>query len=130
VNIIFGTVDNDNLGEDISITIIATGLEKSGESDVTTRYAGTASPIQTPVRPAVTQTTPVTETKTATYAGQNLSSQPAPKPSFLSGAQTESAPKQQPVHTTTATTPVEPKPATRPVNKTDSIKIPVFLQKR
>ena len=27
VNIIFGTVDNDNMGEDISITIIATGLE-------------------------------------------------------------------------------------------------------
>ena len=30
-NIIFGTVDNDVAGEDVSITIIATGLEESGK---------------------------------------------------------------------------------------------------
>ena len=73
VNIIFGTVDNDNMGEDISITIIATGLERSGESDVTARYAGTASPMgtMTTPKPAVT-TTPAAEPKTATYAGQSL----------------------------------------------------------
>lgn len=139
VNIIFGTVDNDNMGEDISITIIATGLERSGESDVTSRYAGTASPmgtITTP-KPAVT-TAPVTaEPKPATYAGQSLGTQPS-RPSFLNNTPAaETAPKPSftaPVTATQTTpvtsTPVEPAHVTRPVNKSESIKIPDFLKKR
>ncbi len=46
VNIIFGTVDNDNLGEEISITIIATGLEKAESAAPVSRFAGTAAPRQ------------------------------------------------------------------------------------
>lgn len=44
VNIIFGTVDNDNMGEEISITIIATGLEKAETTTPVSRFAGTAAP--------------------------------------------------------------------------------------
>ena len=141
VNIIFGTVDNDNMGEDISITIIATGLERSGESDVTARYAGTASPMgtMTTPRPAVT-TTPAAEPKTATYAGQSLgthSTQTSTRPSFLGGQTTETAPAAKPAYTAPVTpaqqtpvtsTPVEPAHVSRP--KTESIKIPDFLKKR
>lgn len=141
VNIIFGTVDNDNMGEDISITIIATGLERSGESDVTARYAGTASPMgtMTTPKPAVT-TTPVAEPKTATYAGQSLgthSTQTSTRPSFLGGQTTETAPVAKPAYTAPVTpaqqtpvtsTPVEPAHVSRP--KTESIKIPDFLKKR
>ena len=141
VNIIFGTVDNDNMGEDISITIIATGLERSGESDVTARYAGTASPMgtMTTPKPAVT-TTPAAEPKTATYAGQSLgthSTQTSTRPSFLGGQTTETAPAAKPAYTAPVTpaqqtpvtsTPVEPAHVSRP--KTESIKIPDFLKKR
>ena len=141
VNIIFGTVDNDNMGEDISITIIATGLERSGESDVTARYAGTASPMgtMTTPKPAVT-TTPAAEPKTATYAGQSLgthSTQTSTRPSFLGGQTTETAPAAKPAYTAPVTpaqqtpvtsTPVEPAHVSRP--KTESIKIPDFLKTR
>lgn len=124
VNIIFGTVDNDNMGEDISITIIATGLERVGESDVTARYAGTASPVSSAPKTA-------SELKTATYAGQSLGTQTT-RPSFLGGA-TET-PKQTFTAPVTATAPVQAASAdaahaaARP--KSESIKIPDFLKKR
>lgn len=144
VNIIFGTVDNDNMGEDISITIIATGLERSGESDVTSRYAGTASPMgtMTTPKPSVTTATPAADSsRTATYAGQSLgthstSAQPS-RPSFLNNTTPAAEPAVKPAFTTPVTaatqtsvtsTPVETSHVSRP--KTESIKIPDFLKKR
>ena len=146
VNIIFGTVDNDNMGEDISITIIATGLERSGESDVTSRYAGTASPMGTMTttpKPAVA-TTPVSEPRTATYAGQSIGthstasqSVAASRPSFMNNSSAATEPATKPAYTAATTsqqnspvtsTPVEPVHVPRP--KTESIKIPDFLKKR
>ena len=146
VNIIFGTVDNDNMGEDISITIIATGLERSGESDVTSRYAGTASPMGTMTttpKPAVA-TTPVSEPRTATYAGQSIGthstasqSVSASRPSFMNNSSAATEPATKPAYTAATTsqqsspvtsTPVEPVHVPRP--KTESIKIPDFLKKR
>lgn len=146
VNIIFGTVDNDNMGEDISITIIATGLERSGESDVTSRYAGTASPMGTMTttpKPAVA-TTPVSEPRTATYAGQSIGthstasqSVAASRPSFMNNSSATTEPATKPAYTAATTsqqnspvtsTPVEPVHVPRP--KTESIKIPDFLKKR
>ena len=143
-NIIFGTVDNDNMGEDISITIIATGLERSGESDVTSRYAGTASPMgtMTTPKPSVTTATPAADSsRTATYAGQSLgthstSAQPS-RPSFLNNTTPAAEPAVKPAFTTPVTaatqtpvtsTPVETSHVSRP--KTESIKIPDFLKKR
>ena len=144
VNIIFGTVDNDNMGEDISITIIATGLERSGESDVTSRYAGTASPMgtMTTPKPSVTTAAPAADSsRTATYAGQSLgthstSAQPS-RPSFLNNTTPAAEPVVKPAFTTPVTaatqtpvtsTPVETSHVSRP--KTESIKIPDFLKKR
>lgn len=75
VNIIFGTVDNETLGDEVSITIIATGIEGaakrpamggfvSGAFKQTTAPVQSAvvqpqvqNPIQQPVNPAATQAT-------------------------------------------------------------------------
>lgn len=76
VNIIFGTVDNDVMGEDVCITIIATGIEgKAGEG------VAVSIPTQQNAKPSVS---PI---KTPTYSGQPITSA-APqttKPSFMSG---------------------------------------------
>ena len=61
-NIIFGTVDNDVVGEDVSITIIATGLEDAEKNGTVvapnTKKAPQAptfgSALKTPVQPATT----------------------------------------------------------------------------
>ena len=62
VNIIFGTVDNETLGDEVSITIIATGIEQAAKKNVYGSFGQTAMPtftkpaqVQTPVQP----TTPV-----------------------------------------------------------------------
>lgn len=147
VNIIFGTVDNETLGDEVSITIIATGIEqaakKSGAFGTFTRPATAPSynkPVQTPVQPAVTPevpqavatpvqpvATPVQPTATtpvSSYGGQPMATaQPTSmnKPSFLSGAQ-------QP---TAQATPVTTPRLQAPKQDADgSIKIPEFLKRR
>ena len=47
-NIIFGTVDNDMAGEDVSITIIATGLEEDPKSRVTLPTKKSQTVLRTP----------------------------------------------------------------------------------
>ena len=125
VNIIFGTVDNDNMGEEISITIIATGLERASSSipvSVTQTY------VSEPAHKAAETVSPA-----PTYNGQRLSSG-ITKPSFMTettAAQSAVKPAQ-----TTAPQTVAAKPAaTQPVRPTvqpnnDGIKIPDFLKKR
>ncbi len=124
VNIIFGTVDNDNMGEEISITIIATGLERSSSSipvSVTQTYVEPAHKAAETVSPA------------PTYNGQRLGSG-ITKPSFMTDTATSQA-AVKPAQTTAPQT-VAAKPAvTQPVRPTvqpnnDGIKIPDFLKKR
>ena len=124
VNIIFGTVDNDNMGEEISITIIATGLERSSSSipvSVTQAYVEPAHKAAETVSPA------------PTYNGQRLGSG-ITKPSFMTDTTTSQA-AVKPAQTTAPQT-VAAKPAvTQPVRPTvqpnnDGIKIPDFLKKR
>ena len=124
VNIIFGTVDNDNMGEEISITIIATGLERSSSSipvSVAQTYVDPAHKAAETVSPA------------PTYNGQRLGSGIA-KPSFMTDTVTSQA-AVKPAQTTAPQT-VAAKPAvTQPVRPTvqpnnDGIKIPDFLKKR
>ena len=83
VNIIFGTVDNDNMGEEISITIIATGLEKAETTTPVSRFAGTAAPKLDTVN-----TTSFGEARktTPTYGGQALGGSSSIRPTFLSDA--------------------------------------------
>ena len=124
VNIIFGTVDNDNMGEEISITIIATGLERSSS-------AIPVSVAQTYVEPAHKATETVSPAPT--YNGQRLGSG-ITKPSFMTDTATSQA-AVKPAQTTAPQT-VAAKPAvTQPVRPTvqpnnDGIKIPDFLKKR
>lgn len=54
VNIIFGTVDNETLGEEVSITIIATGIEQAAKRNAYGSFGQTAAP--TFVKPAATPT--------------------------------------------------------------------------
>ena len=94
-------------------------------------------------KPSVT-TTPVSETRTATYAGQSINthggtttqSTSASRPSFLNNTPA-AEPVAKPAYTAATTTqqsspvtstPVEPVHVSRP--KTESIKIPDFLKKR
>ena len=124
VNIIFGTVDNDNMGEEISITIIATGLERSSS-------AIPVSVAQTYVEPA--HKAAETVSPAPTYNGQRLGSG-ITKPSFMTDTVTSQA-AVKPAQTTAPQT-VAAKPAvTQPVRPTvqpnnDGIKIPDFLKKR
>lgn len=124
VNIIFGTVDNDNMGEEISITIIATGLERSSS-------AIPVSVAQTYVEPA--HKAAETVSPAPTYNGQRLGSG-ITKPSFMTDTATSHA-AVKPAQTTAPQT-VAAKPAvTQPVRPTvqpnnDGIKIPDFLKKR
>ena len=134
VNIIFGTVDNDNMGEEISITIIATGLEKAETTTPVSRFAGTAAPKLDTVN-----TTSFGEARktTPTYGGQALGGSSSIRPTFLSdaGAASQTAKPVVPNITRTAA-PVEPqvapspKPARPTVQSNDSIRIPEFLKKR
>ena len=134
VNIIFGTVDNDNMGEEISITIIATGLEKAETATPVSRFAGTAAPKLDTVN-----TTSFGEARktTPTYGGQALGGSSSIRPTFLSDAGSASQTAKPVVPNTTRTAaPVEPQAApapkpTRPtVQSNDSIRIPEFLKKR
>ncbi len=63
VNIIFGTVDNDTLGDEVSITIIATGIEQAARRNAYGSYGQNTAmnsytkPMQTSVQPTIS--TPV-----------------------------------------------------------------------
>lgn len=124
VNIIFGTVDNDNMGEEISITIIATGLERSSS-------AIPVSVAQTYVEPA--RKAAETVSPAPTYNGQRLGSG-ITKPSFMTDTATSQA-AVKPAQTTAPQTVAAKPAATQPVRPTvqpnnDGIKIPDFLKKR
>ena len=135
VNIIFGTVDNDNMGEEISITIIATGLEKAETAAPVSRFAGTAAPKLDSVN-TTASFSETRKTTTPTYGGQALSSSSI-RPTFLSEASSAQTVKPVVPNTTRTTTPVEPhvsaptpKPTRPAAQANDSIRIPEFLKKR
>ena len=114
-NIIFGTVDNDVMGEDVCITIIATGIEDNA-----------ATSVSAPVKPQT-----VSAVKNPTFSGQPLTSSVtpvSPRPSFLNTAA-------KPASTLDAASSVKPaaapKPASVPTGApgTSGIKIPDFLKR-
>lgn len=124
-NIIFGTVDNDVMGEDVCITIIATGIEGNAATSASTNPATKGVNIPTSsVKPSVS----VTPLKTPTYSGQPLTSATsAVKPSFMNST-VNTAPKK----TTTSvdlTSPVKPASVKPQTGTTSGIKIPDFLKR-
>ncbi len=119
-NIIFGTVDNDNMGEDVCITIIATGIEANAANAATVTVPHTAKPQ---AKPSVT---PIGGAPT--YSGQPITTgtPSTVKPSFLN---TPVKPVNQSVDmTATKATPVRPQPAAGASNP-NGIKIPDFLKR-
>ncbi|MBR3600408.1 MAG: cell division protein FtsZ, partial [Lachnospiraceae bacterium] len=118
-NIIFGTVDNDNMGEDVCITIIATGIEANAAN------AATVSTPQVSAPKAKTSVTPIGGAPT--YSGQPITTgtTSSVKPSFLN---TPVKPATAGVDmTATKATPVRPQPAA--ANNPNGIKIPDFLKR-
>ena len=113
-NIIFGTVDNDVMGEDVCITIIATGIEGNTTSatvSVPNTQAGAAKPASVSVTPL----------KTPTYSGQ-----PITGASNIRPLNTQAKP--QPTSNVGATAAVKPAASAQP-NGAGGIKIPDFLKR-
>lgn len=115
VNLIFGAVVDDNMGDDIRITVIATGFE---QSRVASRRPATAVNTKPQQRPATTQ-------RPTTAAQQR----PAPQ-------QQQAAPAEQPAEEQPAE--VQPQQPARNVEDeftsrvydTEDLDIPAFLRRR
>jgi len=120
VNIIFGTVDADTTNDELSITIIATGIDTPKP-----QTAGGFATATATVKPATTVPTysgqPIAQTKAAPV-------QPA-KPSFLNGGANTAATTTAKPATTTAPHTVERKAPAKP-NVDGGIKIPEFLRRK
>jgi cell division protein FtsZ len=130
-NIIFGTVDNDVMGEDVCITIIATGIEDAqatAPSSVTLPGSSASSrPAVTP-RPAVS--VPNASKPTPTYSGQPIATGGvATKPTFLNTTKPATSQPATPSSSvkpaSIPSTPVAPAPK----QSTTGIKIPDFLKR-
>ncbi len=160
VNIIFGTVDNETLGEEVSITIIATGIEQAAKrnaygsfgQNVTPTFvkpAAAPAPAPAPTPTPAQPTTPVQSSQTAyrpqamtpekTQAGFNASQ---PTPTYVGqpmATPQQTAPAkpsflnnaQGGAMNATQATPVTTARPQAPKQEADgSIKIPEFLKRR
>lgn len=158
VNIIFGTVDNETLGDEVSITIIATGIEQAGKKNAygsfakttTTSFTKQTQPvqqsIQTPVQPAYQspvqqgfqpqQTASVQENSQTGFNNQQ-------SPSYVGQPISTPQPKQAPkpsflngtqgsaMNAGSQATPVTTARPQAPKQEADgTIKIPEFLKRR
>lgn len=97
VNIIFGTVDNETLGDEVSITIIATGIESAARKNTYGSFAQTtmntfakpaqpAAPVQpaTPVQPTISN--PINQAPQQPYRPQTAAQgQETTQTGFASG---------------------------------------------
>lgn len=117
-NIIFGTVDNDVMGEDVSITIIATGLEvNSAQSTVIKpQVVSSKQPITSPLD------------RTTNNQTQSLNNG---RPSFLTGTQPQNRrPNTQPMaQTQPQVQSYDKKPTPLKTGDSSGIKIPDFLKR-
>lgn len=158
VNIIFGTVDNETLGDEVSITIIATGIEQAAKKNVYGSFGQTAMPtftkpaqVQTPVQPAapvqpVSQ--PVQQPTYRTQPAAPVHEQPVQQtqqaaPTYMGQPMATPQPKQAPkpsflngsqgsaMNSTLQPTPMTtPRPQAPKQEADGTIKIPEFLKRR
>lgn len=108
-NIIFGTVDNDVMGEDVCITIIATGIEGNQRAASAVNVPSSQASAASASKPAVTPL------KTPTYSGQPLAPS-APKTPYNTTPKTAAPDFSSPV-------------TVKPQGSTSGIKIPDFLKR-
>ncbi|MBO6115345.1 MAG: cell division protein FtsZ [Lachnospiraceae bacterium] len=114
-NIIFGTVDNDVMGEDVCITIIATGIEGNtaqAKVSIPTAQSGVAKPASVSVTPL----------KTPTYSGQPITGASNIRP-------LNTQIKTQPASNIGSTAAVKPAASNPQPNAGGGIKIPDFLKR-
>ena len=158
VNIIFGTVDNETLGDEVSITIIATGIEQAAKKTAYGSFGQTAMPtftkpaqVQTPVQPAapvqpVSQ--PVQQPTYRTQPAAPVHEQPVQQtqqaaPTYMGQPMATPQPKQAPkpsflngsqgsaMNSTPQPTPMTtPRPPAPKQEADGTIKIPEFLKRR
>ncbi len=122
-NIIFGTVDNDVVGEDVSITIIATGLESDGRPSAVTR-SSVSSPVSQGLKNPTVSSYAETTIKSPAFTAPKTKATPVPL--SLGQQAAPAAPVQE-----AATPVVQPAEtsAVKPANNPQSIKIPDFLKR-
>lgn len=158
VNIIFGTVDNETLGDEVSITIIATGIEQAAKKNAYGSFGQTAMPtftkpaqVQTPMQPAapvqpVSQ--PVQQPTYRTQPAAPVHEQPVQQtqqaaPTYMGQPMATPQPKQAPkpsflngsqgsaMNSTPQPTPMTtPRPQAPKQEADGTIKIPEFLKRR
>lgn len=158
VNIIFGTVDNETLGDEVSITIIATGIEQAAKKNAYGSFGQTAMPtftkpaqVQTPAQPAapvqpVSQ--PVQQPTYRTQPAAPVHEQPVQQtqqaaPTYMGQPMATPQPKQAPkpsflngsqgsaMNSTPQPTPMTtPRPQAPKQEADGTIKIPEFLKRR
>jgi len=119
-NIIFGTVDNDVVGEDVSITIIATGLEQDAKSSVSIKPTTVHNTVVAPTPAAE----PATGVKAPSFGGSTKKATPVPL--SLGGIKEPKVSVSEP-----APAPEEkPQPSVTPSKEqSNNIQIPAFLRK-
>ena len=122
-NIIFGTVDNDVVGEDVSITIIATGLESDGRPSAVTR-SSVSSPVSQGLKNPTVSSYAETAIKSPAFTAPKTKATPVPlslgqQAAPAAPVQEAAAPVVQPAETS----------AVKPANNPQSIKIPDFLKR-
>ena len=158
VNIIFGTVDNETLGDEVSITIIATGIEQAAKKNVYGSFGQTAMPtftkpaqVQTPVQPVVPVqpvSQPVQQPTYRTQPAAPVHEQPVQQtqqaaPTYMGQPMATPQPKQAPkpsflngsqgsaMNSTPQPTPMTtPRPQAPKQEADGTIKIPEFLKRR
>ena len=118
-NIIFGTVDNDVVGEDVSITIIATGLEEGKVSAVSTPRSNVKVPVSQGIKNPASSSFVEAPVKAPSFGTQKTKAQPVP----LNLGQSQQPAKE-----------ASPAPAAdtsdvKATSSSQSIKIPDFLKR-
>ena len=136
-NIIFGTVDNDVMGEDVCITIIATGIEDSMALDASISIAPQVAQTSPQIQTKQTAQPKVAKLNTPSFTSQ----QSVNRPSFLNNPNNPHNPlnnpataaKVQPLNAQINAQPVkqqaQPQPAKAQTNASGGIKIPDFLKR-
>lgn len=120
-NIIFGTVDNDVVGEDVSITIIATGLEEGKVSAVSsTPRSNVKVPVSQGIKNPASSSFVEAPVKAPSFGTQKTKAQPVPL--SLGGQSQQPAKEASPA-------PAADTSDVKATSSSQSIKIPDFLKR-
>ena len=118
VNLIFGAQIDESMGDEIRITVIATGFEQSRAAK---QILATRQPVQQPVRPAIQQPRPMQPQQSMQQPQPPMQEQPRQAPQQPAPQQPQYAPPPQ----------QQPQQAPPPVVYDENdIEIPTFLRKR